>query len=369
MKKMKDLKIIICGGGTGGHVFPAIAIADKIKEKQPNTEILFVGADKRMEMDKVPQAGYRIIGLPVVGLQRKLSLKLIKTLYLYRKSISMARKIVIENKPDAIVGVGGYASAPILKAANKFRIPYLIQEQNSYPGITNKMFAKNASAICVAYDDLDKFFPKEKIHFTGNPVRNLKKTDANKQVACEFFKLNPHKKVVLMTGGSLGARTLNVAFMKNYDKIAHSGVQFLVQTGKAYFKEVSEFFDKQNNKENVVITEFINRMDLAYKAADLVVSRAGAISISELALLEKAVIFVPSPNVAENHQDKNAQALVKINAALKIEDTKAVDLLIETALKTIADENKISELSGNIAKYAKPQATDEIVDILFKNIM
>lgn len=362
------IKIIVSGGGTGGHVFPAISIADGVKAKHPDAEILFIGADNRLEMEKVPQAGYKIIGLPIRGLQRKLSLSIFSTFFRLLKSLRMSKKIIKDFKPNIVVGVGGYASAAVMHVSAKKGIPTLIQEQNSFPGITNKMLAKKADAICVAYDNMDKFFEKDKIFLTGNPLRNLKETTASKKEALEFFGLNEGKKTLFITGGSLGARTINLSLIKNFEKLKNSGIQIIWQTGKKYYPEVKDFFDKQTSTEGIVVTQFVNRMDLAYKAADLVISRAGAISISELALLKKAVIFVPSPNVAEDHQTKNAQALVDINAAIMVKDFNAENELVNMALEIIKNNNKITEMENNIEKYAKPNSTSEIVKIIEKLI-
>lgn len=362
------LKIIVSGGGTGGHVFPAISIADGIKNKYPDAEILFIGADNRLEMEKVPEAGYEIIGLPIRGLQRKISFGLFSTFFRLLKSLSISKKIIRKFKPNIVVGVGGYASAAVMHVAAKRGIPTLIQEQNSFPGITNKMLAKKADAICVAYDNMDKFFDKDKIFLTGNPLRNLKETTASKQEALEFFGLTEGKKTLFITGGSLGARTINLSLIKHFNQIVDAGIQVIWQTGKKYFNEVKSFYDNQPKTDGIVVTKFVDRMDLAYKAADLVISRAGAISISELALLKKAVIFVPSPNVAEDHQTKNAQALVDINAAIMIKDYKAENELVNMALDIINDDEKLNKMSENIAKYAKPNSTKNIVEIIEKLI-
>jgi len=362
----KQLKIIVSGGGTGGHVFPAISIADGFKNKYPDCEILFIGADNRLEMEKVPEAGYKIIGLPIRGLQRKFSFKIIDTFFRLLKSLSKSRKIIRQFKPDIVIGVGGYASAAVMRVAAKKGIPTLIQEQNSFPGITNKMLGNKTQAICVAYENMERFFPADKIHVTGNPIRNLKKTDATKKEALEFFGLEENKKTIFVTGGSLGAQTINNSLIKGLNKITDANVQLIWQTGKRYFNDVKTFFDQQPNKTGVVITQFIDRMDLAYKAADVVISRAGAISISELALLGKAVIFVPSPNVAEDHQTKNAEALVNINAAIMIKDNDAEEHLIDKTLEVIGDDSLLSSLSEHILGYAKPQATSDIINIAEK---
>ncbi|MBN2893177.1 MAG: undecaprenyldiphospho-muramoylpentapeptide beta-N-acetylglucosaminyltransferase [Bacteroidales bacterium] len=363
---MEKLKIIISGGGTGGHVFPAIAIADELKAQIPDCEILFVGSDNRLEVEKVPEAGYEIIGLPIRGLQRKFSFKIFDTFFRLIKSLNKSRKIIKKFKPNIVVGVGGYASAAVMRIAAKKGIPTLIQEQNSFPGITNKMLAKNSNAICVAYEKMERFFPAEIIHFTGNPIRNLNKAKETKQEALEFFNLKADKKTIFITGGSLGAKTLNNSVIQHIEAIHKAGIQIIWQTGKKHFASSKEFYNKHENKEGIFITQFIDRMDLAYKASDLVISRAGAISISELALLEKAVIFVPSPNVAEDHQTKNAEALVEINAAIMIKDIDAEKELIPKAIEIISDEEKILKFSENIAKYAKPNAAKSIVDIILE---
>ncbi len=359
-------KVIISGGGTGGHVFPAISIADGIKQKYPEVDILFIGADNRLEMEKVPEAGYEIKGLPIRGLQRKLSLSIFDTFFRLLKSLKLSRKIIKEFKPEIVIGVGGYASAAVMHVAAKRGIPTLIQEQNSYPGITNKMLAKKADAICVAYENMDNFFDKNKIYLTGNPIRNLKDTNVSKKEALDFFGLKEGIKTLFITGGSLGARTINHSLMKNYDKLLEADIQIIWQTGKKYYQEVKDFIDRQEKNEKIMVTKFVNRMDLAYKSADLVISRAGAISISELALLKKAVIFVPSPNVAEDHQTKNAQALVDINAAMMIKDNVAENELVTTAISIIKDDEKLKQMSDNIAKYAKPNSTNDIVKIIEK---
>ncbi len=357
---MKKIKIIISGGGTGGHIFPAVAIADTLKESA-DCEILFVGADDRMEMTLVPKSGYKIIGLPIKGLVRKLSFKNVATVFKLIKSMGKAKKIIADFKPDVVVGVGGYASAAVCRVAASKRIPVIIQEQNSYPGITNKILSKKATAIFVAYDKMDRFFAKEKIFLSGNPIRNLKKSDVSQGEAQKHFGLKNNKKTILITGGSLGATTLNNSVISNVEKLQNSDVQIIWQTGKRHYANAKKVYDELSNKENIVITEFIDRMDLAYKAADLVISRAGAITISELALLQKAVIFVPSPNVTEDHQTKNAQALVEIDAAIMVKDAEAENILIKTALETLNDNEKLAILSENIAKYAKPEAAKTIV--------
>jgi len=382
-------RIIISGGGTGGHIFPAISIANAIKARYPEVEILFVGAENRMEMERIPAAGYKIIGLPVAGFDRKNLLRNIGVLIKLQKSLSLARKIVRDFEPEIVIGVGGYASGPTLKAANRMHIPTLLQEQNSYAGVTNKLLAKKAAKICVAYDGMEKFFPKDKIVLTGNPVRkdlvgadlrvcpdagaNLR-VGANTEMgahtatgahtgaplqAYEYFKLNPNKKTILVIGGSLGARTINQSMIKGLEKINQSDVQFIWQTGKYYYEEIAP-------RVPFTIHPFISRMDLAYSVADLIISRAGAGSISEFCMLGKPVILVPSPNVAEDHQTKNAMSLVNKNAAVIIADKDAENQLIDKALELIHNEQELQSLSENILKLALPDSANSIVDEIEK---
>jgi len=356
------MKIIISGGGTGGHIFPAIAIANTLMEQNPDNEILFVGAEGRMEMEKVPAAGYKIKGLPIQGLKRKLSSENVKLVFKLMKSLKMARAIVSDFKPDVVVGVGGYASGPVLRVAAKMGIPTLIQEQNSYAGITNKILGKKASKICVAYENMERFFPKEKIVLTGNPIRNnLLNKDITREEALKHFGLQPDKKIILSVGGSLGAGTINESIISHLGVISKFDAQLLWQTGQYYYKNAKEKYDEVN-PQNVVVTDFIKRMDLAYKIADVVISRAGAISISELCLLEKPTIFVPSPNVSEDHQTKNALALSTKNAAILIADKDAEKNLINEALKLINDNEKMSLLSKNISKFAKNNSAELIAN-------
>jgi UDP-N-acetylglucosamine--N-acetylmuramyl-(pentapeptide) pyrophosphoryl-undecaprenol N-acetylglucosamine transferase len=362
---MKQRKIIISGGGTGGHIFPAISIANAMKARYPETEILFVGAENRMEMEKVPAAGYPIIGLPVAGFNRKNLLKNISVLFKLYKSLSLAKKTLKTFQPDAVIGVGGYASGPTLKAAAKMGIPTLIQEQNSYAGVTNKLLAKKASKICVAYEGMEQFFPKDKIVLTGNPVRQgLEYTEEKRQEACRYFNLDPGKKTILVIGGSLGARTINESILHSFRNFSGDEVQMIWQCGKYYYKDLSLHCETglQTPGNAIYLTEFISRMDLAYSVADLIISRAGASSISEFCLLGKAVILVPSPNVAEDHQRKNAQALVNRKAAILIPDEGAVEKLIPEALKVIQDDCLLNELRTNILKMALPDSADKIVD-------
>lgn len=362
------MKYIISGGGTGGHIFPAISIANAIKLRDPQADILFVGAIGRMEMERVPSAGYPIEGLPVRGFDRKNLLKNIGVVIDLQKSISKAKKIIREFKPDIAIGVGGYASAPTLKAASKFNVPTLLQEQNSYAGVTNKMLANKAERICVAYEGMEKFFQKEKIVLTGNPVRqDLFSVAPKAKESYDFFGLNPDKKTLLIVGGSLGARTINQSVGAELEVIAKSGIQVIWQTGKFYIEQAKRDAQQYANK-NLIVTDFVSRMDYAYAVADVVISRAGASSISELCLLEKPVILVPSPNVAEDHQTKNALALVKKDAALMIRDADSVKQLIPEALKLINNEEKLKDLSKNIGTLALKDSANRIVDEIFKII-
>lgn len=360
----KDYRIIISGGGTGGHIFPALSIADAIRSKHPEAKILFVGADNRMEMQRVPDAGYEIIGLPIAGFDRKNLLKNFKVLWLILKSQLKARKIIKEFAPQVAVGVGGYASGPTLKMAASMNIPTLIQEQNSYAGVTNKILSKKAKMICVAYDGMERFFPHEKIKLTGNPVRkSLIEMRANRSEAIKAMNLDEKKKCVLVVGGSLGARSINEAILANLDMIKqHEEIQFVWQTGKLYFEEMKRRVKEQGAPANLVVTDFVSNMANALSAADLVVSRAGAGSISEFALLGKAVILVPSPNVSEDHQTKNAMALVEKDAAIYVADAKAKDELVKKAIETVCDSEKIAMLEKNVEKLGKPNAAEVIAD-------
>ena len=359
----KDLKIIISGGGTGGHIFPAISIANAIKEKRPTAKILFVGAEGRMEMQRVPAAGYEIKGLPIQGFDRKNLLKNIKVLFKIWKSQRMAKSIIKEFKPMAAVGVGGYASGPTLNKCASMGIPCLIQEQNSYAGVTNKLLAKKVKRICVAYEGMEKFFPAEKIILTGNPVRqSLLETNISKEEAIRKFGLNPQKKTILIVGGSLGAGTVNESVLRHLDEIANSNIQVIWQTGKYYYNNIQEHLKAHAEMPMLKVLDFVSDMGAAYKAADLVISRAGASSISEFCLLGTPVILVPSPNVAEDHQTKNAMALVNKNAALYVKDIEAPDKVISLAINTVQDSDKLKSLSLNIKKLALPNAADIIAD-------
>ncbi len=353
-------RIIISGGGTGGHIFPAVAIANALKKINPAIEILFVGANGRMEMEKVPAAGYKIIGLDIQGIQRKAVWKNVMFPVKLITSISKAASIIKNFKPDAAVGVGGYASGPLLYAASLKGVPTLIQEQNSYAGVTNKWLSKKAKKICVAFDGMDKFFPAEKIIKTGNPVRRQSvDTTGKKQEALAAFKLSANKKTILVTGGSLGARTLNHSLLADLDKLIAADVQLIWQTGKFYYKGIIEKLG-ENYHPNICILEFLNRMDLAYAAADVIISRAGAGTIAELCIVGKPVVLVPSPNVAEDHQTKNAMALVQTDAALFVADRDAETKLIPQALQLLQDSVRQQTLSANISKLALPNA-DEVI--------
>lgn len=363
----EDLRIIISGGGTGGHIFPAVSIANAIKAKCPEAKILFVGALGRMEMQRVPAAGYEIKGLPICGFDRKNLLKNVKVLFKIWKSQRMARKIIKDFRPMAAVGVGGYASGPTLNKAAAMGIPCLIQEQNSYAGVTNKLLAKKASKICVAYDGMERFFPAEKIIKTGNPVRQaLLESTISREDAIKSFGLDPSRKTILFVGGSLGARTINESILQHLDMVEQSDVQFIWQTGKYYNASIMEQLSKRKSIANLKVMDFISDMGAAYKAADLVISRAGASSISEFCLIGKPVILVPSPNVAEDHQTKNAMALVNKGAAIYVKDADAPASLLAKAMETVSNDNKLAELKGNILKLALPNSADIIADEVIK---
>ena len=363
----KNLRIIISGGGTGGHIFPAVSIANAIKTLQPDSEILFVGAEGRMEMQRVPAAGYPIKGLPVAGFDRKNLFKNIPVLIKLFKSQRLAKKIVKDFKPHAAVGVGGYASGPTLKVAGSMGIPTLLQEQNSYAGVTNKLLAKQAKKICVAYEGMERFFSKEKIILTGNPVRQgLTNSTIHREEAVQSFGLDPKKQTILILGGSLGARTINQCLMSNLQKIKDSGVQFIWQTGKIYIDEVQTTVAKFGELPMLYVTDFISDMAKAFTAADLVISRAGAGSISEFCLLKKPIILVPSPNVAEDHQTQNALALVNKNAALYVKDADANEKLLDTAIATVNQPELLKNLSTNIAELAFTDSANVIAKEVIK---
>lgn len=362
----KELRIIISGGGTGGHIFPAISIANAIKAEYPDAEILFVGALGRMEMQRVPAAGYKIEGLPICGFDRKHLLKNIKVLFKIWKSQQMAKKIIRDFKPQVAVGVGGYASGPTLNKAAAMGIPCLIQEQNSYAGVTNKLLAKKAAKICVAYDGMERFFPAEKIILTGNPVRQaLLDTKITREEAINSFDLDPAKKTILLVGGSLGARTINESVLQHLDLVKTSDVQFIWQTGSFYRESIAERL-KGETIPNLKVTDFISDMGAAYKAADLVISRAGASSISEFCLIGKPVILVPSPNVAEDHQTKNALALSTKQAAIHVKDAEAPATLLPLALKIVHDDAQLKSLSENVLKLALPNSAEIIAKEVIK---
>lgn len=373
-------RIIVSGGGTGGHIFPAISIANALKALCPDADILFVGAEGRMEMQRVPDAGYRIIGLPVAGFDRKHLWKNVSVLIKLLRSQRLARRIVKEFRPQVAVGVGGYASGPMLKVCAMAGIPTLIQEQNSYAGVTNKLLAKQAAKICVAYDGMERFFPAEKLILTGNPVRQaLVDSRITREQAAEHFGLNPQKKTILILGGSLGARTLNRTMEAALRDIkGHPEVQFIWQTGRIYINEVKDAIttftgDTMRNVRvpslpNLYVNDFISEMPMAYGLADLVVSRAGAGSISEFCLLGKPVILVPSPNVAEDHQTKNALTLVNKDAALYVKDADAATQLVDLALRTVADDDRLHSLAEHIARLALPDSADRIAKEVLKLI-
>lgn len=357
------LKVLISGGGTGGHIFPALSIANEIKRRMPEASILFVGAEGRMEMERVPAAGYEIKGLPVMGFDRKKPWRNVKTLYMLRKSMTMARVILNQFQPNVAVGVGGYASGPMLRECQKHDIPTLIQEQNSYAGVANKLLAKKAKCICVAYEGMERYFPAEKIVLTGNPVRrSLLECTATPQEAREAFGLSPDKRTVLIVGGSLGARTINDSIISGLRTIGkHDDIQLIWQSGRIYDERCREALIS-SKVTNVKQMPFISNMDMAYRAADLVISRAGASSISELQLLGKASLLVPSPNVAEDHQTKNAMALVSRNAALMIPDSDAGFKLVDVMLATMKEESVLKMLSDNVLKMALRDSAETIVD-------
>lgn len=364
MSNKSPLRVIISGGGTGGHIFPAVAIANELRRRLPDTEILFVGANGRMEMTRVPEAGYAIVGLDITGLQRRFTAhNLLFPVRVFR-AVRKAGKLIEKFRPDVVVGVGGYASAPVLLAATSRAIPSLIQEQNSYAGLVNKLLARRVGRICVAYEGMEKFFPAAKLVVTGNPVRT-EIASGNRSEALKFFGLDPTKKTLLVVGGSLGARTLNQATATALPRLRAAGVQLLWQTGKLYFSEARQQAGAYPH-EHLHALEFIQRMDLAYAAADVVVSRAGALSVSELCLTGKACILVPSPNVAEDHQTKNAAALVSQGAAVLVTDAHAPVQLYDEALRLLADAEQQQQLSARVRELARPQATAAIVDELLR---
>ena len=370
----KKIRAIISGGGTGGHIFPALSIANKLKELNPETEILFVGADGRMEMEKVPAAGYKIVGLPISGLQRSLSMSNLALPFKVVKSVSMARKLIKEFKPDIAIGVGGYASAPLLWAATRIGVPTLIQEQNGYAGLTNKILGKKAKSICVAYEGMERFFPADRIVLSGNPIRKeiVPATPQMKAQAFEFYGLDPQKKHIFVVGGSLGSRTLNEAMKKWIEDGCPGGkdIEVIWQCGKYYKKAIDAFMQEAKEAGKPVggiqHSDFIMRMDLAYAAADIVISRSGASSVSELCAAHKAVIFVPSPNVAEDHQTHNAMALVGKDAAIMVKDDEASEKLMSTACDLIENEEKITLMEKNISALALREAAMTIAEEVYR---
>ncbi len=364
MNQQRHKRVIISGGGTGGHVFPAISIANALRRIDVETAILFVGANGKMEMEKVPEAGYRIIGLPVEGLKRRFTLKNILVLASFLKSLKMAGKIIREFNPDVAVGVGGYASGPVLMQAGRMGIPTIIQEQNSYAGVTNKLLARKASAICVAYDGMEKYFPAGKIIKTGNPVReNLDNLASLRDEALTFFNLDSKRPVILVLGGSLGAGSINNSLSEAIGKLGSSSCIWLWQTGKYYYENVMDLV-KESGFDNIVVYGFIKRMDYAYAAADIIVSRAGAGTISELCLAGKPVILVPSPNVAEDHQTRNAKALSEREAAVLLPDQAARVSLADEAIRLISDGSRRKQLSENILRLAERDADKRIAEVV-----
>jgi UDP-N-acetylglucosamine--N-acetylmuramyl-(pentapeptide) pyrophosphoryl-undecaprenol N-acetylglucosamine transferase len=366
MNPRRHKRIIISGGGTGGHIFPAIAVANALRRIDAETEILFVGALGRMEMEKVPEAGYRILGLPVEGLKRRITLKNVTVLLKFIRSLAIAKDILNEFRPDVVVGVGGYASGPVLRAAGTMGIPTLIQEQNSYAGVTNKLLSRKATVICVAYGGMEKYFPADKLIMTGNPVRqNFEKLDSIRADAIRYFNLKPTAPVVLILGGSLGAASINESLSSNIGTLGNSECQWLWQTGKYYYEDVNKLVSLSGFK-NIVVHGFIDRMDYAFSSADVIVSRAGAGTISELCLVGKPVILVPSPNVAEDHQTRNARALSDMGAAILIPDRQAASSLADETLNLISDADKRNQLSENISKLAERNADIRIAEEVFK---
>jgi UDP-N-acetylglucosamine--N-acetylmuramyl-(pentapeptide) pyrophosphoryl-undecaprenol N-acetylglucosamine transferase len=366
MDQKRHKRIIISGGGTGGHVFPAISIANAVRRKDPEAEILFVGAEGRLEMEKVPESGYKITGLPVSGFYRTFTFKNFAVLCRLIRSLSAAKRIIQEFRPDVVVGVGGYASGPVLRKAGKMGIPTLIQEQNSYAGITNRLLAKRAAVICVAYDGMEKYFPAGKIIKTGNPVRqNYDNLDNLKEEALSFFGLKSGKPVILVLGGSLGADTINKSLSTKLGKMSGSDCQWLWQTGKHYFESIKSLVSGLA-ADTISVHGFIDRMDYAFGAADIIVSRAGAGTISELCLIGKPVILVPSPNVAEDHQTRNAMALSGKNAAILVEDSQAPETLADVAISLLSDKSRRTILSENIKKMALKDADVKIATEIMK---
>lgn len=363
---MPSPRVIISGGGTGGHIFPAIAIANAIKEKEPNAEILFVGAQGRMEMEKVPAAGYPIEGLWISGFQRSLSLKNLMFPIKVIQSLQAAKKIIKKFKPDLVIGTGGYASGPVLRVATKLKIPTLIQEQNSYAGVTNKILGKSVNTVCVAFEGMERFFPKEKIVITGNPVRkHVVEIDGKREKALEFFGLEKDKKTVLIIGGSLGAKAINDAILPQINRFVEEGVQLIWQTGKVSYQTVSEG-TKNLSSKGIKAHQFIAEMDLAYAAADLVISRAGAIAVTEIVLTKKPAILVPLPSAAEDHQTKNAIALTQHDAAILVSNAQAANLLTETTLELVKNQEELDKLCANITPFGRKNSAETIAEAALK---
>ena len=374
------MRFLISGGGTGGHIFPAVSIANALRQRQPDCEILFVGANGRMEMERVPEAGYNIVGLDIQGLERRKVLRNIRIIYNFLRSRRKARQIVRSFRPDVAIGVGGYVSAAAMSASAALGVPVVLQEQNSFAGVTNRFLAKKASKICVAYDGMERFFDKGKIVKTGNPVRqNIIAPNIDRQAAYDYFGLERDKKTILVVGGSLGAKTINDSIARHIDKLLQTDCQIVWQTGKNYFAAIKAKISEQGIKfttdsanpvyaKRMFVSDFISQMDYAYNVADLVISRAGASSVSELCLLGKPAILVPSPNVAENHQYHNAMALVAKNAALLVEDAEAVDNLLPQALQIVADDSRLRELSANIRQLALPNSAQAIAEVILAQI-
>lgn len=361
---MSIKKVIISGGGTGGHIFPAIAIANRIKKEYPDAEILFIGAEGRMEMTRVPAAGYKIVGLWISGLQRRLTVKNLTLPFKILASLMKARKIIKNFNPDVVIGVGGYASAPTLKIASMLNIPTIVQEQNSFPGKTNKFLSKKATKVCVAYYGLEEFFPADKIVITGNPVRKeVIQIEGLREKGFNHYKLDPNKKTVLVVGGSLGAKTLNESFVDKLDLLQNNDIQLIWQCGSYQFNEMKAKTEGLD-MTGIVLTKFINEMEMAYATADVIISRAGAIAISELCIIGKPIILVPSPNVAEDHQTKNAMALVKDNAALLVKDVEAREKLVPSLMELIKNDEKQLELAMSIQKKAISNADERIVNVI-----
>lgn len=363
----KQVKIVISGGGTGGHIFPAIAIADTLKKRFPQAEILFIGAKNRMEMDRVPKAGYSIEGLWISGFKRELSLDNLSFPFKLISSMIKARKILKRFKPDVVIGVGGFASGPTMKTAASLGIPIVIQEQNSYPGVTNKIVSKKASVICVAYENMEQWFPKDKIVLTGNPLRNnIVSLDDKKDEARRYFNLKPDKKTILLVGGSQGALGINRGISAQIASFKEKDCQMIWQTGKHYYDQAVQEVNDNGLQDRIKCTVFIDRMDLAYAAADVVISRAGAMSISELSLLNKAVVFVPLPTAAEDHQTKNAMSLVNANAAIMVKNSETEKELLPKVFGLLEDEERQNEMKNNIARFSKTNAAEDIVDQIEK---